>query len=90
MYEQPRVESLHPSFGWVVGGSEVTIVGQGLDASPSLIDDFRCKFGSSSVAGMVINDTAAVCVSPPGEFVGDDVGVEVSLNGGVDFTSQGD
>ena len=71
----PRVFSLHPRYGLVAGGTEVTVTGANFVRSV----DLCCRFGRSGVSfARWIGATQVLCESPPG--VAGSASVEVSLN----------
>ncbi|KAJ1464678.1 hypothetical protein T484DRAFT_3120831, partial [Baffinella frigidus] len=85
-FEAPTVASLRPSRGSLVGGASVSVTGSNL--AGSLV---QCRFGTTVVDGTsvrVVSSTAVVCYSPRMSAAGT-VGVEVSVNGGADYTSDG-
>ncbi|KAJ1478186.1 hypothetical protein T484DRAFT_1818402, partial [Baffinella frigidus] len=85
-YETPTIVSILPSRGGVAGGSHVSIVGTGFTAT-----DLQCRFGTQFATGdnaLYVTSTLITCVTPSGVGAGS-VGVEVSVNGGSDYTSDG-
>jgi hypothetical protein len=87
-YEAASIASLVPSTGYVGGGSIVTVIGSGLSA-----DSLVCRFGEHHAEKQMVHwvsSTSAACVVPSyTEESGGVVEVEVSNNGGSDFTSSG-
>ncbi|HEY1646334.1 MAG TPA: IPT/TIG domain-containing protein, partial [Candidatus Saccharimonadales bacterium] len=90
-----HVISLSPAYTFDQGGSNVTVRGSGFLYSP-FFPPVYCRFGTSGAAGSIVsasvlNDTLAYCVSPSESVVGGSspVTVEVSGNGGVEYTSDG-
>ena len=85
-FEAPTVALIRPSRGSLVGGASATLTGSNL--AGSLV---QCRFGTTVVDGTsvrVVSSTAVVCFSPLMATAGT-VGVEVSVNGGADYTSDG-
>ena len=87
-YEGVSLTSLLPSSGSVTGGGIVTVIGAGLSA-----DGLVCRFGENKVHDKVVHwlsSSSAACVAPPyADALGGMVEVDVSINGGADFTSAG-
>lgn len=88
-YEQPNISSLLPASGPLYGGTLVAIYGKGLAVYASPWGRASCRFGSYPSPLTVVNDTAALCVSPPVDATqkaagGALVHVVVALNG-VDY-----
>ncbi|GMH66707.1 hypothetical protein TL16_g04487 [Triparma laevis f. inornata] len=102
-FGQPHVESVSPSWGSRSGGTVVTVVGSSFDASiDGSLNDARnhqvlCRFGADAhaVPARYLTSQTVVCESPmaKGDVVvgsGDaEVALEVSLNGGFDWTISG-
>eukprot|EP00804_Cyclotella_cryptica_P003049 CCRYP_006054-RA/>CCRYP_006054-RA protein AED:0.15 eAED:0.15 QI:0/-1/0/1/-1/1/1/0/1370 len=80
-YRQPTISSLQPEMGTASGGTIVKIIGS--DFIPWT--DIVCRFGSVSLPGSYIDESAISCRSPPQSFWSSYL-VSVSLNG-VDFQS---
>jgi hypothetical protein len=87
-YEGVSIRSVLPSRGSVAGGGVVTVIGSGLSA-----DGLVCRFGETRVQDKAVHwvsSTSAACAVPPyAEALGGMVEVDVSINGGADFTSAG-
>ena len=89
-YEAPRVQGLRPSRGSVTGGTAVNVTGTGFRGD----DGLRCRFGGMpDAAGSMarwLTTTVVMCIAP-GAADGQTgpVAVEVSVNEGADFTSDG-
>ena len=87
-YEGLSVAAVVPSTGFVAGGGIVTVTGSGLSA-----DNLVCRFGETHVGAPMVHwlsSTSAACVVPPyADAAGGVVELEVSNNGGSDFTSAG-
>ena len=86
VYDEPRVVSLMPSRGTVQGGSYVSVLGSKFSGS-----EVQCRFGSQGVSGSgvrLLSSTLIACRVPPGTL-GESVAVEISLNGGLDFSTEG-
>ena len=84
VYADPRVAGLVPSRGTVRGGTIVSVVGSGFSS-----EQLQCRFGSTQVTGSgarVLSSSLVVCRAPPGN-VGESVAVDISMNGGVDFSA---
>lgn len=83
-YVAASVSDVYPRGGTVSGGTLVSVSGSGLSGG-----DVACRFGTVVVSGagaQVLSSSLVACVSPSASSAGG-VAVEVSLNGGVDFTS---
>jgi hypothetical protein len=83
-YDEPVVTSVKPYFGSMSGGSIVHLYGSGFSGSA-----VECRFGimvASGANARIISSTAVACVSPASSLAGS-VSIEISLNGGVDVTS---
>ncbi|GMI40209.1 hypothetical protein TrCOL_g8913, partial [Triparma columacea] len=76
-----QITSVSPSFGATSGGTEVTVSGYNFEDRESI----KCKFGASEVDGTFLFTTAVACAAPA--TGAGSVDVEISLNGGVDYTS---
>ena len=75
-----------PERGAVTGGTLVSVQGSGFTNA-----GVQCRFGSMTVLGrgaMLMSSSLVHCTAPPSESFGE-VMVEVSMNGGADFTSNG-
>ena len=86
-FVQPNITSLLPRAGPVDGGTLVLLSGHGLLNYNDTQDRAACRFGVAAAKLFVLNDTAALCTSPPaaaGGAVPGVVTVQVALNG-VDF-----
>ena len=88
-YSNPNVSSLLPASGPVYGGTHVAIYGEGLAVYDSPLGSAVCRFDRAESPLLVVNDTTALCVSPPVTDLaqtpeGGLVSVQVALNG-VDF-----
>ena len=85
-FETPSIVTLVPSRGHVGGGSHVSIVGTGFSES-----GLQCRFGTQYATGSdarFITASQVVCITPSGVGAGP-VEVEISLNEGADYTSDG-
>ena len=83
-YDAPTIQSIQPSYGAIGKSSLVTLVGTGFGGV-----GLECRFGSESIRGhgvRLVSASMMVCESPL-SMVAASVAVEVSLNGGADFTS---
>ena len=81
----PAVRDVQPSQGPEAGGRLVTVYGAGF-----LPGEVACRFGSQvmPVSGATwLSSTHVTCTSPPS--MRGTVAVEVSMNGGADFTGSG-
>jgi hypothetical protein len=98
-FDEPQVFSLSPPFGSRAGGTVVIVNGHNFDnrignSELAASNQILCRFGTESyaTAGSYISPQQIKCVSPMASGsvkVGNPVTVEVSLNGGSDFTSNG-
>jgi len=75
-----QITSSIPTFGAVSGGTQVTVYGYNFEDRESL----KCKFGTVEVDATYLASTSITCDAPAG-VVGT-VDVELSMNGGVDYT----
>ena len=83
--ETTSVMTVVPCRGALSGGTYVSVTGSGF-VSGSL----QCRFGTSTVSGSearYVSSTQVVCVSPA--WASGSVQVELSVNDGADFTSNG-
>ena len=89
-YMVPRVLGLRPSRGSLTGGTAVSVTGTGFRGD----DGLQCRFGDvSDASGRMarwVTSTVVTCIAP-GAADGQTgpVTVEVSVNEGADFTSDG-
>jgi len=81
-YGETGVRSILPSSGPNSGGTLVAVSGHNFVESPHAL----CRFGTTKVQALIVNETLLTCVSPPlaTEVETMRVPVEISLNG-VDF-----
>lgn len=79
--EAPQVLAIQPTRGTVEGSTLVHVTGAHFVAGMAW-----CRFGRVEVRAMVSSATELVCISPPSSFA-EEVAVDVSMNGGVDFTA---
>ncbi|MGB1601852.1 MAG: IPT/TIG domain-containing protein, partial [Promethearchaeia archaeon] len=89
-FEAPRVMGVSPCRGVLVGGTTVLVTGSGFRDGEGL----QCRLGESKVTtktGAVwFSSTMVSCVAPgAADGTSGPVTVEVSLNDGADFTSDG-
>ena len=84
LYDHPTIQSILPSYGALGKTSLVTLVGTGFTG-----DGLECRFGSEVVRGAGVRrlTTSMVMCESPQSKVAESVALEVSLNGGADFTS---
>ena len=85
-FEVPRVEKVWPSRGRLSGGTVVSVTGASFRASEVL-----CRVGAGHVSGaeaMVVSSSLITLVTPASGAPGT-VAVELSFNGGVDYTIDG-
>jgi len=84
-FKQPEVRTVSPSRGSDTGGTLLQIAGVDF-----LNDGAMCRFGvaQEAVVGRVVSSTLVSCVTPASPSIGA-VALEVSFNGGADFTSDG-
>ena len=83
-YEAPTIESIQPSYGGIGKSSLVTLVGAGFGGA-----GLECRFGSEVIRGLgvrLLSASMVVCESPRSPAAASVV-VEVSLNGGADYTT---
>jgi len=89
-YEYVResaVQRMRPERGALTGGTLVSLYGTGFAAD----SEVQCRFGGQHVAGRgvsVVSSTLIHCSAPASQSPGE-VMVEVSMNGGSDFTRSG-
>lgn len=99
-YHAPIVlQAIEPTYGPAKGGSRVTLTlaaPDSQDASPFTFKpeqrgDIRCRFNRTIVPAVEVpsNGTVVVCLAPATIPAGGVVSVDVSVNGGSDFTSEG-
>eukprot|EP00163_Fabomonas_tropica_P022311 TRINITY_DN3891_c0_g1_i2.p1 TRINITY_DN3891_c0_g1~~TRINITY_DN3891_c0_g1_i2.p1 ORF type:complete len:4052 (-),score=937.52 TRINITY_DN3891_c0_g1_i2:314-12469(-) len=86
-YENPSVTAIHPATGPTQGGNQVTLYGKFNETGGKA----KCSFGGGetdahSLTELTANVSSIVCPSPAGTG---SVKVELSLNGGAHFTSDG-
>jgi hypothetical protein len=88
-YYVTSVTSVLPTHGPVEGGNVVSVLGSGFMGGDTVL----CRFGetSASRASIATRHTSSMltCISPPSQWVGQSVPVQVSINGGLDFTLSG-
>ena len=87
-YAPPMIASAQPSRGSLRGGTAVTVRGEGF-AAPA--GELRCRFGVEEMLGAdarALSSTMMVCVSPARSAAAVET-LEVSVNGGADFTADG-
>ena len=82
--ENPRILSVFPTTGKIEGGTKVSISGENFQPSYRP----KCKFGSKIVSALVISDTVIECRAPAASetLYRSTVALDLSLNGGIDFT----
>ncbi len=83
-YDGPFVYDVRPTIGGLSGGTVVSVLGAGFAGTST-----ECRFGTDTVRGeqaRVLTSSVVACVSPVAGVAGG-VAVEVSLNGGSDFTN---
>ena len=88
--KSPEIDSIMPADGSVKGGTTLTITGTSLTKYPGA--SFRCRFGDNVVVWAALvtamdGEAFLRCVAPP--MSNSRVNVDVSLNGGTDYTSSG-
>ena len=86
-YAMPTISGVFPGVGLVRGGSVVSVRGTGFITEEGL----ACRFGGLVVSGAgarLETSTVVACIAPKPREEGA-VAVEISLNGGVDYTSSG-
>ena len=86
-FEGPTVSGISPSRGPVSGGVVVSVRGANLRG-----EGLACRFGTTLVEGQgarLVTSTAVACIAPM--YVGGDgkVSVELSINHGIDFSTDG-
>jgi len=88
----PRVGGVWPSRGALTGGTAVSVTGSGFRDDAGL----RCRFGETGVVSVGagarwVSSTVVMCVAPGAAVEGGavQVALEVSANGGADFTRDG-
>ena len=80
------VRRLSPERGAQAGGTLVRVEGSGFGG-----DEVQCRFGTHIVAGRganLVSSTLVHCIAPFSGSLGE-VNVDVSMNGGADFTGYG-
>jgi hypothetical protein len=76
-----QVVGLSPSRGNVLGGGAVTVTGRWFRS-----DGLACRFGGSmAISVKYLSSTAVACIAPPAVHLVE-AEVELSFNGGADFT----
>ena len=86
-FEAPTVESITPSRGPSLGGVIVSVRGANLKS-----EGLMCRFGATAVSGAgarLVTSTVVACVAPTNAGREGKVNVEVSVNEGIDFSSNG-
>ena len=84
-YSEPVVKRMYPSRGTVDGGTIVRVYGSGFSEA-----GLMCRFGDTVMgedAAFFASSAEVSCVSPAG--TAGSITVEVSMNGGADFTADG-
>ncbi|XP_013393861.1 sushi domain-containing protein 2-like [Lingula anatina] len=76
---------ISPVRGNILGGEEILLSGPCMDPE---VHDIKCKFGDVTVEGKHHKDMTAKCITPP-LFVMGRADVQLSINGGTDFTHRG-
>ncbi|XP_013384884.2 uncharacterized protein LOC106154891 [Lingula anatina] len=76
---------ISPVRGNILGGEEILLSGPCIDCE---VHDIICKFGDVTVEGKYHNDRTAKCITPP-LFVMGRADVQLSINGGTNFTHKG-
>jgi hypothetical protein len=97
LYHAPLVlGTIDPAYGPSGGGSRVNITlgaADARDAVPFVFDtgstEVVCRFGAVVVPAAEVYPQSVVCISPATVTTGGEVVVEVSVNGGADFTAAG-
>jgi len=87
----PKVYNVIPSTAPITGGTTVSVLGA-FDTRFSAIDDIICKIGDIVVSAVKANASVISCLSPPidiGNSTQKLIYLEVSINGGADFTNYG-
>ncbi|GMH75266.1 hypothetical protein TL16_g06702 [Triparma laevis f. inornata] len=86
-FQKPIMTSLEPSTGPVSGGAFVTVQGTGFDGSSGAV---FCKFGSSVVSAMLLDEKHISCQSPPATSASaSTVSISASING-ADYVTNAD
>jgi hypothetical protein len=93
-YHEPLVlGTIDPTYGPAAGGSRVVVTlafTDWRDPVPYTFEedslDIRCRFNRTVVPAIEIYNTSVVCVSPATVLAGGVVAVDVSVNGGAEFT----
>jgi hypothetical protein len=83
----PGIQSYEPKAGPAQGGTLLTFNLGAPKPKPEEVSDPRCRFGSVVVAGTFDNIGTVKCLSPRRLRNDGQVAVEVSLNGGEQYTS---
>ena len=83
-YQNPRILEFVPANIPSIGGVEATLLLT--DGHISSSDELVCRFGFQSVSGNFVNSSALACKVPPGQ-AGTKASVQLSRNGGYDFTT---
>ena len=83
--EASKIAALMPSRGSVTGGTMVSVTGSGFREA-----GLRCRFGGEEVldgeGAQFVSSSIVACVAPASVSGTGTVAVEVSVNGGSDFT----
>jgi hypothetical protein len=85
-YANPMILDVFPGSGLVQGGTVVCVWGANFGT-----DGLTCRFGAFDVTGAdarLVTSSVVACVAPQ-PLVAGAVAVEISLNGGVDYTASG-
>jgi len=86
-YQEPVIFSFIPSQGFGVGGTVVTLFGSSFG-----VENLSCRFGLQTVSAGAVNgksSTMVLCVAPQHLGFQGKVALEISNNGGTDFTDEG-
>ena len=88
LYKDLVVKEIFPHTARVQGGTKIHVAGAWFKDMPWHGVFPHCKFGDKIVRGEFDSTVRIICMAPPGENIGDELPLEVSLNG-VDFTKSG-
>ena len=70
---------VYPRSGPAVGGSSVTVHGEGFYAHAQDAELLRCRIGATWVAATLLNFTAVRCTSPAGVAAGSEAAAPLEL-----------
>ena len=84
--KNPIVRKISPTKGPHDGGTQVSVSGSSFIVGS---DEAWCKFGEEVTSANVVSSTLLTCSTPPSGGISGTVGVQISVNGGVDWSAGG-